>query len=435
MQYIKENRKVLHWYEKAQQAAAIEYLNKHIEHNKKIGENLLTLYDLYVEEKDFESAVETLERAQIYINFINDSVKIKIYTHLADLYFKKGEYKKAYVKYREAHALDQHSEELYLKLGLLYIKSKHLAEAGKIFKFLVKKHKHNEYYQVMLAYFFCENGEHERCETILKELVELDRYNYPAQYYLGYYYYTIKDYKEALKQFVLVENEKEFRYQAAYYSGMIHFKKLAYHGATEFFVKALKLLDVENRESMEMRYDLAICYEHSKNYYKALEELRTIYRVDPEYKDVAEKLISDNYNSLGQNYLLDYNSFSKGEFDKFVRKLLANFNLKVVSHKHGGEDTTFIYRCEVDRVGERFKFLGNFIDYRKKETVAVIFCRSILIREENIKELLEKIDFKFRKGILFSSSKVSILAQKYASRHHLNTVIPTFLNSLIKQYG
>lgn len=435
MQYINENRKVLHWIERSQQSTAIDYLNKQIEHNKRIGEDLLLLYDIYLEDGDYDSAIETLERAHIYIRFIDEKSRLRIATHLGDLYFKKGEYKRAFIKYREAYGLNRKDEELYLKLGLLYLEARQFEAAGKIFIYLVKKHKDSEYYQTFLGHYFCENGEYDKGEAILKELVAKDRCNYGAIYYLGRCYYSLKDHKAALRQFEKLVNEREFRFEAAYYMGMIYFKGLAYNSASEHFARAVKLIEVENRETLEMRYNLAICYEHSKSYNKALEELRAIYSVNPNYKDIAEKLISDNYNSLSQNYLLDYNSYSRADFDKFVRKLLSNFNLKVIGQRNGGEDTTFIYDCEVDRVGEKFKFFGNMINYQKKEAVLVIFCRTILIREDNIRQILEQTGEKYKKGILLSSNKVSILAQKFAGKKRINTVIPTFLNSLIKQYG
>lgn len=435
MKYIQKNKKALKLFEKNKTDKAIELINKLLHKNEDIGLNSLILYEIYCFIHNMQNAVSILEKTVSSNNLKDLSEKFEIHMILGSLYHNKSAYKKAYFYYKNALNIKKQDEKVLTQLGLLYFDINNITNAGKIFTLLNQKDSTNLYYKTLLALYFCESGDYEKCSNLVQEVINKKQNYYPAYYVSGYSKFIAGKYQEALEEFDKAKHGKEFRFKALYYAGKSKMNTDNFKHGIDYFSEALPLIEFENKLTLDLRYSLALCYEDDKNFHSALEQLRIIHKVNPEYKDIAEKLISDNYKNIGSNYLIGYNTFSAEEFVLFGKKLLASFNLKTLNHKLINDNNTLIFTVKVNKIGIIHKLLKNVINYHKLDTLLVVFLRSLPVKEEFLETLLLKTEIKYSKCIVFSSGPVSPLALSYAHKHDIEVITPTHLSKIVHGFS
>lgn len=434
MKYIQKNNKALKLFQKNKKEKAIELIRKLLEKKQDIGLNSLILYEIYSSINDIPDSISILEDAIVSNNFIELSEKFEIHIILGAHYHNKSAYKKAYFYYKNALSIKKNDENALTKLGLLYFDIKNFTNAGKIFTLLNQKDRTNLYYKTLLALYFCESREYEKCSPILQEVINEKQNYYPAYFVAGYSKYLTGKYQEAIEKFDIAKHGNKFKQKTLYYAGKASMNDNNYMHAIEYFTEALPLIEFENILTLNLHYSLARCYENKKDYHSALEQLRVIHKINPEYKDITEKLISDNYKNISNNYLIDYNTYSAEEFVIFGKKLLASFNLVPLTHKLINDSNTLIFSAKVNKIGIIYKLLKNIINYHKSEILLVAFFRSLPVKEEFLKTFIFNTKIKHNKCIIFSSGPVSPLAMGYAHKHNMDVITPTLLNKIVHGY-
>ena len=95
-EYLKQNKKIMHLLEKNKMDKAVEILDHQIASNKNIGLNLLIKSEVYMYQRIYLDAVETLEKYSIYARFIEEEYLLEILKRLGEFYFLMSDYKKSF---------------------------------------------------------------------------------------------------------------------------------------------------------------------------------------------------------------------------------------------------------------------------------------------------------------------------------------------------
>ncbi len=316
----------------------------------------------------------------------------------------------------------------------MYFDINNIANAGKIFTFLNKKDRTSLYYKALLALYFCNSGKHDKSNTLIQEIIIEKQNYYPAYFVSGYSKYTRGKFEEALEGFNKAKHGKEFKIKTLYFAGKACTNMKNYKHAIEYYSEALPLIEFENKLTLDLHYSLALCYEDNKDFHSALDQLRIIHKVNPKYEDIAEKLISDNYKNISNNYLIDYNTYSTEDFIIFGKKLLNSFNLKVLTNKLIKDNNTLLFSAKVNKIGIINKFLKNMINYQKSESMLLVFFRIQPVKVKFLETLISNKELNYDKCILFSSGPISPFAMSFAHKNGMEVVTPTMLNKIVHSY-
>jgi len=207
----------------------------------------------------------------------------------------------------------------------LYAKFNEPDEALKEYILLIRKHPENPEYYFQAGKLFFARHRSNLADQYLRKAVILnpneDRYHFQ----LGLFYYLTKRIKEAAVEFETVLKLNPSDGESLLYMGKIHKGSKDYAGAITYLEKAardheyklralvelggcymsLKMLvkaivELERAvniiqkeaepDSLYARYFLAMCYEKSKEYAKAVVQWERIYAQKKNFKDVGEKL-------------------------------------------------------------------------------------------------------------------------------------------------
>lgn len=432
MDYISRNLKIKKLIINHQFEKAINILHHQIAKNKDTVLNYLTLYQVYMKENDISNAIIALESTKPYLSLADNDIKYEVFSNLGEFYYWRHNYKKAFGYYQKALHIKKDDCETLFMMGRIYLDLNDLSKSGQIFDYILKKDPENVHYQSLKAYQLLKSKKYDEANQLLKDILNKMHEFVPALFCRGYYHYLMRAYDKALEYFKESAVDKEYRFESFYYSGKCEVIRKAYRSAIDNFVKAKKYIINENLITLDLHYNLVLCYEDTKEYEKALVELRAIHKVKPDYKDIAQRLISENYQNIANSYLLDYNGFSEQQFLRFSHKLLSKFNLKTINHKLVQENLLII-EARIDKYNKISQLLDTVIHNAKKEKIIVIFSRGEQINEKTMAKILKLNPYKYNSGVFLTSGEISPLAITFSKKRNLKTIIPSFLNDIIKE--
>lgn len=194
----------------------------------------------YLENKETENALNDITRA---VSLDDDNSKL--YLSLSDVYFVMGRIQKCKESLNKALELNPEETEAYLKLAEL---SLYMKEYPQTFEYTAKA-------------------------------LELDNLAAKADFINGMAYKDLGDTAKAVKCFQkTVEKDQEY-YHAFMQLGLIFSVKQS-PLAADYFNNAIRL----NPRSIEALYGLAMFYQETFKYNKAIETYTQILKIDPKYK-------------------------------------------------------------------------------------------------------------------------------------------------------
>ena len=210
-------------------------------------------------------------------------------------------------------------------IAVLYARFHEEEEALKEYVLLIKRHPENPNYYYHAGKLFSGRGRHDLAEQYLRKAVSLNPKEGRYRFELGMHYYLSKKIKEAGTEFEAALKLNPSDGQAQLYMGKIFKDSKDYAGAIPHLEKAardqdyklralvelggcymsLKMLDkaipeleravnIITREaepdSLYARYFLAMCYEKTREFAKAVTQWEKIYAQKKSFRDVGEKL-------------------------------------------------------------------------------------------------------------------------------------------------
>ena len=236
----------------------------------------------------------------------------------------------AFREYRSANRLGIEGKnipetEFRKTLAMLYTKFHEEEEALKEYILLIKKHPENPDYYFQAGKIFVSRSRGDLAEQYLRKAISLSPQEISYLIELGMFYYLIKRIKDSGDVFELALKQDPANGMALLYLGKIHKDAKDYAGAIPYLEKAtrdpkhklrglvelgssymsLKMLDKaipeleravniivkeDEVDSLYARYFLAMCYEKTQEYPKAIAQWDLIYTQKKNFRDVGEKL-------------------------------------------------------------------------------------------------------------------------------------------------
>ena len=207
----------------------------------------------------------------------------------------------------------------------LYAQFHEEEEALKEYILLIKRHPENPDYYFQAGKLFSGRSRHELAEQYLRKAVSLNPKEGRYRFELGMHYYLSKKVKEASAEFEAALKLNPSDGQVQLYMGKIFKDTKDYAGAVPYLERAakdqdhklralvelggcymsLKMLDkaipeleravniIKNEaepDSLYARYFLAMCFEKTREFPKAVAQWEKIYAQKKSFRDVGEKL-------------------------------------------------------------------------------------------------------------------------------------------------
>ena len=226
---------------------------------------------LGIEGKDIPEAEFRETLARLYAKFHEEEEALKEYIFLiklnpekADYYFRAGmlfsvrnRTDRAEQYIRKAISLNPKEGSYHFELGMLYYLAKKVKEAG----------------------------------TEFEAALQLNPSDGKALLYFGKIFKDSKDYAGAVPYLEKAARDQEYKLRALVELGGCYMSLKAYDKAISELDRAVNCIEKEAEpDSLYARYFLAMCFEKTKEYTKAIDQWDKIYAQKKNFRDVGEKL-------------------------------------------------------------------------------------------------------------------------------------------------
>lgn len=232
---------------------------------------------------------------------------------IAEEFTRLAEWNQAIKAYKKALTIDSKNPDLHFKIGEIYLnQKKNVTEAryefAQVFELDPTHRKAMEY----LVKLYLREEKPSKATRVLKRLIELDSsYNgmkneiidhyltdikknpsdYKLRFYLGIVYKELRMWKQAIEQFQQTRKSNDYVLESHSMLGVCFAQQPPMRNlAIKTLEKGLQLPGFKPKDYIELHYQLALLYEKTRKYKKALEELQAVVSLDSYYKDAAEVL-------------------------------------------------------------------------------------------------------------------------------------------------
>lgn len=298
--------------------------NRRLAQNPKDAKALSALSDLYFQEGDYDKAMRALsvleELSQTNINLNKFDVTKKYAISL----LKSGNTEEAYRAFERAEAQNSSNFEVNFNLGVLeYNRNKFDVAVHR----LRMAKQINPNHSATVRYLGLGYYKMHRYKEALEELKKTIEYNpedNEAMFAIGQCYNATGNKAQAIKIFTHLRPDPKVGSLACLYAGGICFQNNQQTEAIENFEMGLKHKQIKQEIKIELKYRMAATYLHQQNLVPALNLLKEINSIAPNYKDVHQQI--QKYADLVANknlsvYLLAGNS----EFANLCRKVVVSY--------------------------------------------------------------------------------------------------------------
>ncbi len=252
----------------------------------------------------------------------------KVRSRLAEEYLKLGQYDESQKEYVLLSKIEPDNYEHFYNIAKLFEQRNYIDSALTNYKkVVVLNPKHAQSHHRMGVIFFKKQLLNEARKSLLTAL-KLDPKNFASYYYLGKLSKVSGDSTGALSQFEKATRDQELKQRALYEKASIYLIKGEQGSAIADLERALTLGESDTSAIIAVRYLLSRCYEINKDLLKALEQWEWIYRKNPKFRDVAEKLAL--YGSLRADDLLkDFLTAPQPKFKEYCTRMVQSLGLAV----------------------------------------------------------------------------------------------------------
>ncbi|MGN6417316.1 MAG: tetratricopeptide repeat protein [Pseudobacter sp.] len=272
-----------------------------------------------------------VEKARDFIDLEDNSARVQMMSfHLAEYYFRQGDYAKALGQYEATNIENLSNREiadLKFHQGYAYFNAKQFDKAKPLFD-AIRQMKDDPNY--------------------------LD-----ANYYYGFLAFNDKEYRKALDAFAVVEDHPEYGQVVPYYIANIHYALGQKDKALEYAENKLKRGNLYY--DLEMRQIVGHAYFEKKEYAKALPYLETyVNKSDKVRKEDLYELSYCYYQAKNYNKAIDGFKQISGNQDSLAQNamyLLGDAYLKT-DQKANARNAFFI--CATNGSNEKQKEISSF---------------------------------------------------------------------------
>jgi tetratricopeptide (TPR) repeat protein len=363
--------------------------------------NQLGDFSGYCNEKVFRKKI-----AELFEKFNQGEEALKEYLLLlkkepdnADYYFAAGKLfedrnrsNKAAAFYQKAIEKDSRHGPSYFRLGLLLYRSKRPADARARFD----------------------------------QAIKYNPDDFQPYYYIGKILKEAGDFSGAAYAFEKAQKDPEFKVRSIVERGGAFMSMNSFERAITELERAVKLSDnTDTPEHLYGRYFLSLCYEHTRQIEKAIEQWEYIYSKKPNFRDVSEKL--SQYQELRHDdRMKDFLTMSQSDFMDMCKAMTMQLNLSV------NDVSSIPDGCQIIGAEHQTKWRNA-----RKMPKLVWFLRTAdMVDEQTIRNMNDELKkWNVNRGIIITSSTFSRMAAEFAENRPIELMNREKLQQLLKNIG
>lgn len=346
-----------------------------------------TIAELYIK---FNKTEEALQEYILLIKL--DERNPKYYFEAGKIMEERNKTDHAIAYYQKAVSADSKYVRAYARLGFLFYRSNHFAEA----------------------------------EKAIATALKLEPSNNETLYYKGRILRAKKDYASALAAFETAARDKELRAKCFLERGISYVETNNTEKAIFEFTRAVNTAkSPSSNDALNARYLLAGCYEKKLDLDKAITEWEQINKVNPKFRDVKLKLAE--YQDLHTNdRMKEYLTLSKEDFLKLCKAVTEQaFNAAVQNAKENKNICTII---ATEKGSEKWA------NTRKRSLILIFFRESGTINDNYLRSVHEEMKKQnIISAYIITSSSFSKEASDFAANRPFELIDRKRLEKLLEK--
>lgn len=225
------------------------------------------------------------ELAEIYRAIEKESNNAELYLKLSRYYIKVNEMDSALNNVLAAIRLDSNNSNIYIAVSDVYFAMRLIDNAEEMLeKAILIDNKNNEAYLKLGELYFLLK-EYSQSEEILLKAIRMQTHNPKAYHILGWNYREKGDTALAVRSYLASTDQDPDYFDSYMELGILHHKR---HNplAIDYYNNALNV----QPNSLQALYNLAIFYQETNEYEKALEKYRMIIQIDKSHKHALHNM-------------------------------------------------------------------------------------------------------------------------------------------------
>ena len=221
---------------------------------------------------------------------------------IARLYLKFKEPDEALKEYVLLIKLRPEYPDYYYQAGCIFGSRNRGDLAENYFKKAISLDPKKGEYYTELGVILHQDKKIREADATLDVALRIDPNNVKAQFFKGKVLKDAKDFKGALPFFEKASQDQEFKIRALIETGTCYMSLKSPEKAIVELERAIKAVEDEGgTDSLYARYFLGMCFEKTKEYYKAIDQWEKIYSKKKNFRDVGEKLVHyQEYRQVGK---------------------------------------------------------------------------------------------------------------------------------------
>jgi tetratricopeptide (TPR) repeat protein len=323
---------------------------------------------------------------------------------------------------------DNSNFDVNYNLGLVYSNMKDYAKAVPCLKKALIINPASTQANMLVARCFYEQRHYKEALPYLKVVIAAEPSNKEAMFDYADVMAEEGHGEKSIKIFSHLRPDPVYGAKSCIRSGVFHYNQGDKKAAIEDFTIGLKLPNVPQADTLELKYRLALCYFDTNRYKEGLALLAEIKQVNPQYKDIMQLI--GRYSELSQNSNLQiYLAGSVSDFIALCRRIATSWERGLNANfmdAHAEANYTDVTVEVAGRGGD---------DSELKKTWLFRFFRTTgATGEIYVREFHETIqDRKINKGICVTAGAFSEGARKYAEGRPVDLIERDKLNVILKR--
>ncbi len=377
---------------------------------------------IYEKTGDYSNAILYYKRILKFGRYNNQINEILVRKHLAYCLENNNNYTEAKNEYLILTKIEPTNPDNFYNAGKLLYNGKAFTNAIFLLKQAIQIN--SRYFPSLTllgkSFFYLKN--YSEAKIYLEKAYDLNPKDAENLFYLAQTYRYTGDPHKALQLLDIAEKDPKYRAKSLLLKGLILLEGESYTQSIHELDKAIVHLNKASNDDLFAHYLMATAYEKIKNITKAIEHWEYIQNIQPNYKDVKEKLkMYAEFKT--SDAIKDLLISSRIQFETSFRKILDKLKLKPI-YINIDNDSMITGICTN---------INNTAHYKVQNILVRLFREMIPISENQIREFHDKMKIEnASKGIYMTVSEFSNSAMDYCANRPIELITSSQLTKLLE---
>lgn len=378
------------------------------------------LADVYDRKGIFELAEQELSKVLALKKFTEKLTEQEVRKRLGEIYYKDKKIDEALKEFILVLQFENFDIKVYLKIAEIYLEKKIYKEAINYIEKYIKIDPTDSYAYFLLGQAYYYINQFELAEMNFLNALRINPQLNSVHFFLGMIFSKKAEYDKALKEFDYPQQEKFYRFYGFWEKAKIFQLRGMYENAIDFYKKALEEGVYEKIEELDIKYEIAGCYSKLNKYEEATRYYNSIYKINPNYKDVKER-ISSIAGLKDVDIFTFFLKAPKEDFIKISQKIVEYLNFTISEY-------------DLSQDG-----ILDIIAFKKEEKSPENYLIEIIrfeseIGELTLREMNSKMqDLQIYRGICISTSKFTEAALNYIKNRAIELIDKEKLTEILNK--